>query len=396
MPKDVRAITYRLYPKKSQEITMNHFLDCCRKVYNRLVEICKSYKEHHLPIPSEFDLNRMVTKIRKRNVWTQDIHSGCLYSVSKRVHNAFVRWMMGYKEGTGFPRFKSWKRFDSFTYKSGDSFSFVGKNGEKNQRERIRLGKIGLIKYRNPFVIKGKCKTATIYRRKIGNHFEWFASIAYENEDYRKDSLFIDPPINRIDIGLDLGLDNLAVLSNGIVIPNDHTYKKKEKTFSKIHNKISNCEKNTIGYQKQLTKLSHLYKKLRNYRNDMYHKITRNLSEKYSNIYMEDLSIQEMTEESFKGMKKSYRDASWGIFTKMICYKAAEAGNKVVFVNPAYTSQLCSSCGTMVPKDLSVREHVCPNCGLTITRDENAAINILNRGLGLQTVTGQCLKSHEG
>ena len=255
---------------------------------------------------------------------------------------------------------------------------------------------IGLLKYSNPFIIKGTCKTATVYRRRIGNHFEWFVTIAYENEDYRKDSVYIDPPFKRTDVGLDLGLDNLAVLSDGCVIPNDHTYKKKENDFSKFHKKISIQDKDTPEYQKLLTKLSHKYKKLRNHRNDLYHKITRSLSEKYSNIYMENLSIKEMAEYSFKGMKKSYRDASWGIFTRMICYKAAEAGNDVIFVNPAFTSQLCSSCGIIVPKDLSIREHICPNCGLRISRDENAAINILNRGLRLQTEAGKSLKCHDG
>ena len=110
---------------------------------------------------------------------------------------------------------------------------------------------------------------------------------------------------------------------------------------------------------------------------------------------MEELPVKEMMEESPKCMKKSYRDAGWGIFTRMICYKAAEAGNAVIFVNPAYTSQLCSSCGAMVPKDLSTREHNCPNCGLMISRDLNAAINILNRGLRLQTETGTSLKCNE-
>ena len=111
---------------------------------------------------------------------------------------------------------------------------------------------------------------------------------------------------------------------------------------------------------------------------------------------MEELPIKEMLEESPKCMKKSYRDAGWGIFINMLHYKAGEAGNDVIFVNPAYTSQLCSSCGTMVPKDLSTREHVCPKCGLVISRDLNAAINIINRGLRLQTKAGNSLKSHEG
>ena len=95
-------------------------------------------------------------------------------------------------------------------------------------------------------------------------------------------------------------------------------------------------------------------------------------------------------------MRKSYRDAGWGIFTRMTVYKVEETGHTVVFVDPAYTSQICSSCGTLVPKDLSVRVHECPHCGLIMSRDRNAAINILNRGLGLQTKAGNSLKCHDG
>ena len=391
-----RSITYRLYPNKGQEMKMNHFLDCTRKAYNRLVEICKTRIEHNLGFPSDFELIKMATKIRQRNEEMQDVHSQCFQSVAKRVHSAFVRWAKGWKNGTGFPRFKSWKRFDSFKYSYSGCFSFVGKDVKKGKRERIRLGMIGLLKYSNPYVIKGECKTATVFRRKIGNHFEWYVAISFVYEDYGKDTTYVDPLFKRKDVGIDLGLDNLVSMSDGKVIPNDHTYRKKEKELSKIQRRLSGYEENTLDYQKQQSKLTHIFKRLRNHRNDLYHKITRSLSERYANIYMEDLPVKEMVEDSFRGMRKSYRDASWSIITKMICYKAAEAGSNVVFVSPAYTSQLCSSCGTMVPKDLSVREHNCPNCGLKIPRDENAAINILNRGLRLQTEAGKSLKCHDG
>ncbi len=393
---DHHSVIYRLYPKKEQEMMLNHFLDGTRNLYNRLVEICISYKEHNKPLPSEFDLIRMAIKIRQRNSRVHDIHSNCFQSTAKRVYRAFAAWRTRYKEGVGFPRFKSWKMFDSFTYDTGGCFSFVGRNGEKDKRERLRLGKIGLLKYSNPFEIKGNCKTATVFRRRIGNHFEWFVSISYENEGFMRDTVFVDPLFKRKDAGIDLGLDNLVTISDGVTYSNDHTYKRKEDDFAKIQRRLSNYEEDTPEYQKTLTKLVHKYKKLRNYRNDLFHKISKSISEHYNNIYMEDLSVKEMTEASFKGMKKSFRDAGWNIFTKMIVYKVEETGNNVIFVNPAYTSQLCSSCGTMVPKDLSVRTHVCTKCGLIMSRDQNAAINILNRGLGLQTETGNSLKCHEG
>ena len=396
MGKELRSVTYRLYPSKEQEKKMIHFLDCTRKVYNRLIEICKLHVEHRLFIPSEFELNRMATKIKQRNEWMQDVHCQCFASVAKRVHNAFIAWTKRNKKGVGFPRFKSWKMFDSFTYSWKTAFNYVGKNNENNKRERIRLGKIGLLKYSNTYIIKGERKIATVFRKRIGNHFEWNISIAFENDGYFKDVFYIEPTIKKIDIGIDLGLENLAILSDGNIIPNDHTYKKKEKELINQDRKLSMFEKNTPDYDKQLTKLSHKYKKLRNHRKDMFHKISRSISEKYKNIFMEELPVKEMLEESPKCMKKSYRDAAWGLFTNMLRYKAAEAGNNVFFVNPANTSQLCSSCGTMVPKDLSVRKHICPQCGLKISRDLNAAINIINRGLRLQTEAGNSLKCHEG
>ena len=397
MSKTVRSVTYRLYPKKDQEVKMIHFLDCTRMVYNRLVEICKSHIEHDLHFPSDFELIKMTTKIRQRKEWMQDVHSNCFQNIGKRVHGAFVRWAKGCKKGTGFPRFKSYRRFDSFKYSNNSCFSFVGKNGEKGSRERIRLGMIGLLKYRNPFVIKGECKTATVYRRRFGNHYEWYVAITFEYEDYARDTSFIDPLFKRKNVGVDLGLENLAIMSDGNVIPNDRTYRKKEKDLSKAQRKVSECDVDSPLFQKQLCKMVHKYKKVRNHRSDWYHKITRELAVHYKNFFMEDLPVKEMIEDSFKGMKKSYCDASWGIFTRMVSYKAAEAGNSVIFVNPAYTSQLCSSCGIMVPKDLSARRHICPNCGLNISRDENAAINILNRGLGLQTEAGDnSLKCYDG
>ena len=109
MGKEIRAITYRLYPNKGQEMKFNLFLDVTRNVYNRLVEICRLYVEKQLPFPTEFDLRNMTTKIRNRNEWMKGAHSTCCHAAAARVHNAFEAWMKRHKEGVGFPRFKSWK-----------------------------------------------------------------------------------------------------------------------------------------------------------------------------------------------------------------------------------------------------------------------------------------------
>ena len=392
----VRTTIYRLYPKKFQEKTLLHFLDGTRIVYNRLVEICKSHIDHHLTLPSKFDLIKMTTIIRQRNPFLSDIHSECLRTAADRVSKAFESWRKRRKEGVGFPRFKSWKMFDSFTYAHPTSFDFRGKDGKKNSKDRLRLSKVGLVKYANPFKIETKCKTATVFRRHIGEHFEWYAAVTYETLDLPKGTVIVDPLVHKQDVGLDLGLENLVTVSDGRVIPNDRTYKNREKQLANAQKRMSQYEEGTPEYTKYKTKLAHKYKKLRNHRSDLFHKISRDLSMNYNHIVMEDLSVIQMTENSPKVMKKSYRDAAWNIFTNMISYKVAETGGKIMFVNPAYTSQLCSSCGTLVPKDLSVRVHECPLCGLKISRDLNAAINILNRGLELQTETGNSLKRREG
>ena len=396
MTVSMRSATYRLYPRREQERKMIRFLNGTRRVYNHLVHVCRNCISLGVSIPTEFDLMGMATRMRQEEPDLQDIHSHCFASVAKRVHNAFVAWMKRHKDGVGFPRFKSYKMYDSFTYTWKTDYGFVGKNGEKDRRERIRVGMIGLVKFSNPYIIEGECKTATVYRKRIGNHYEWFVTIAYAVEDLMKDTEFMDPTMAKRDVGLDLGLENLVTMSDGTVIPNDRTYRKKERELANAQRMLSECEEGTPDYYKRLGKLSHKYKKTRNHRKDMFHKISRELSVRYGNIAMEDLSVKEMAEESPKGMRKSYRDAGWNTFTRMTVYKVEETGHTVVFVDPAYTSQICSSCGTLVPKDLSVRVHECPHCGLTMSRDRNAAINILNRGLGLQTKAGNSLKCHDG
>ncbi|MBQ3737229.1 MAG: transposase, partial [Candidatus Methanomethylophilaceae archaeon] len=232
MTVSMRSATYRLYPRREQERKMIRFLNGTRRVYNHLVHVCRNCISLGVSIPTEFELMGMATRMRQEEPDLQDIHSHCFASVAKRVHNAFMGWMKRHKDGVGFPRFRSYNMFDSFTYTQNTDYAFVGKNGEKDRRERVRLGMIGLVKFSNPFVIDGECKTATVYRKRIGNHYEWFVTIAYAVEDLMKDTEFMDPLMAKRDVGLDLGLENLVTMSDGTVIPNDRTYRKKERELA--------------------------------------------------------------------------------------------------------------------------------------------------------------------
>ncbi len=165
-------------------------------------------------------------------------------------------------------------------------------------------------------------------------------------------------------------------MSDGTVIKNPRHLKKYEENLAKRQRELSRKEKGSIKRKKQKRKVAVLHEKIRNSRRDFLHKLSLHLVNSYSFVALEDLSIKKMTMERFG---KSINDAGWNEFANMLCYKAEEAGCKVVFVDPDGTTKECSSCGEVVNKRLGERRHNCPSCGLSIDRDLNASINILNR-----------------
>lgn len=388
MGKGLRTAQYRLYPTPEQERKMLMALEATRQAYNFLLNLCIIFHGFGLMQPSRFNLQSIAARYRNDFDWMQDVHSSCFAAVSDRLYRAYDSFFKRVEKGEkpGYPRFKGRFQFDSFSYVHKGAFSFDWENpnlSRNNGMPRVRLGKIGQVKYGNNYRIKGLMKTATIYRRSVGTHYEWYMNITYECELPESETMCKRP------IGIDLGLGNLAALSDGTTYPNPHMLKNYESRLCKLNCKLARSEKGTHANRVCKSHLAHLYKKIRNQHRDYIHVTTNQIISEYGDIMMEDLPVQEMISESFsKTRKKSYRDVAWAYFTRQICYKAAEAGNKVIFVNPAYTSQMCSCCGELVEKDETVRIHRCPRCGLVLDRDVNAACNILSRGLALQAVAG--------
>jgi putative transposase len=144
---------------------------------------------------------------------------------------------------------------------------------------------------------------------------------------------------------------------------------------------VARRKKGSNRRHKAVRRVSALYEKITSQRADYWHKITRNLAEQYSFIALENLNLNFMNRN--KNLSLSSYDAGLGIFTQLLAYKVEETGSRLVLVNPANTSQACSACGELVEKDLSVRVHKCPHCGLIINRDINAARNILSKAVNL-------------
>ena len=262
----------------------------------------------------------------------------------------------------GFPRFKSINRVKSLHYLQ---FGFSLNTGKK----KLKVSPFGEINIKLHRSVEGTIKTLTLKRESSG---KWYAIFTVEAET--------NPIQNNSgsQVGLDLGLINFAVLSDGTTVKNPRHLRKYEDILKKKQQDLSFKKKGGKNRIKAKRKLAILHERVRNTRKDFLHKLSRQLVHSHSLIALEDLASQEMAEKRFG---KSINDVGWSIFTNILSYKAEEAGCEVLFVNPKNTSKDCSRCGVEVSKELHERQHNCPSCGLSIDRDLNAAINILNRCL---------------
>ena len=212
--------------------------------------------------------------------------------------------------------------------------------------------------------IEGRVKTLTVQRDAVGN---WYACLACEVEP--------EPmPFNELAVGVDVGLESFATLSNGLKIENPRFFRHAEKELAKVQRLLSRAEKGTLERAKRRKAVQHAHQRIANRRKDFAHKLSRELVNNFGMIVFEDLHINNMLQNHC--LAKSIVDASWNQLIRYTTYKAENAGRRVVSVDPRNTSKQCSCCGTMVEKVLSVRVHQCPVCGLIMDRDENASHNI--------------------
>ncbi|MDD2638254.1 MAG: transposase, partial [Methanothrix sp.] len=284
--------------------------------------------------------------------------------VQERADLAFKAFFRRVKSGEkpGYPRVKGKGWYDSFAFPQ---------SGFKLVSGKLRLSKIGDVKIKLHRPIEGKIKRLTIRRTSTG---KWFACFSVEVDDP------IKPPWKDGSMaGIDVGLESFATLSNGEKIDNPRFFRSEEKALAKAHRRLSKCEKGTPERRKALKVVQRIHERIANRRYDFAHQISNQLVSKYGLIAFEDLSIKNMLKNH--NLAKSISDAAWRMLVTTTSYKAESAGSIVVLVDPRNTSQLCSRCGLKVPKSLSERVHECPQCGLVMSRDENAAINILRLGL---------------
>lgn len=368
-----KSFQFCLRPTKKQKKLLDAQLGECRWLYNQLLEQRKlSHEELEISL-SKYQQMMLLPLLKKERSSLNGVHSQVLQNVVDRLDKAFDAFFRRCKSGKapGFPRFRGEHRYNSFCYPQS-GFSFL--NGE------LKLSKIDSIRVKRHRSLEGEIKTCTLRKDSSGN---WSVSFSCEVE--AKAQITIEG-----SVGIDVGLENFATLSDGKIIENPRFFKKSEKILARAQRKLSKLEKGTPARKKQGKIVAKTHEKIRNQRKDFCHKISKGIIDQYQYICVEDLNIKEMMEKSFYA--KNIADASWNQFCRFLSYKAEEAGRKLGFVNPAYTTQDCYQCGNRQEKKISERRHSCSCCGYEVSRDFNAAQNILALGLDGLGVTLRSLR----
>ncbi len=354
---------YRLYPSKSQKKRLESILETCRRFYNDLLAERRDAWANEGRSVSKTEQFRRVKELKSSNPFARDVHSHVLQVVVTDLDKAFQAFFRRVKRGEspGYPRFKSKNRFSSFGLKEyGNGFKIDGR--------RLRLYGVGRVAVRWHRPLPSTPKTVRIIRKADG----WYAMFTCEVEPQTL------PPTGK-EIGVDVGVASLVTTSDGEKIANPKWYRAGQKKLRRLQRSLSRKQPGGKNREKARQAVARYHLHVSRQRQDTLDKIIYKLIQEYDFIAVEDLNIQGMVKN--RRLSKSIMDAGWGHFKERLFSKAAEAGRIVVAVNPANTSQTCSSCGQLFPEKigLSVRTVRC-SCGLELDRDVNAAINILRLG----------------
>jgi len=365
-----RTYKYRLYPNKSQSNLLNKMLAEHRYLYNKALALrIVAYKNLGINI-SCFEECKLLKGLRKKKMPLLPAHSA--QNTIRRLdrsYKSFFRRVKSGQEEPGFPRFKSYRRFKSFVfvYNLGSKIVNTGKN------HKLRIMNIdGLINIRwSRDLPEGAEPKCLIIKKSLSD--KWYVCVQFKFEK--------DIPRREIkSVGIDVGLSHMVATSDGEFFDSPKYYQKAQKELRRKQRRVAKRKRGSNRRRRAVKILAKQHEHIANQRLDFAHKVTKQLVDSYSHIALEDLPLKFMTKN--RHLAKTTHDVAIGKFRELLCYKAEEAGSTVVFVDPKNTSQICSNCGTIVKKGLSVRVHKCPYCGYVQDRDVNAAINIENAAFG--------------
>lgn len=353
-----KTFVFKLKPTAGQERALQHYLDVTREVYNAALEQRRiAYRLGHR-------VGRFAQAAEMKDLRAVGILDGIHAHAANGAITRLERTYSAFYRGQGFPRYKGERHWRSVCFQEwGRGCRFKG--------DRLFVTNVGLVRVRQHRDLDGKPKTCTLVRKSDG----WYAHILCETG--------VEPMLRGGDrtTGIDLGLEAFATLSNGERIANPRPARV---AYDKLRAEQRALRRKKFGSarrakQRERVALAHL--KVQRARRDFHHKLARDLVSRFDRIAVEDLAVAAMRSKggAFKrGLNRSMADAAWGEFLVILAQKCREEGVELVAVDPRYTSQTCSGCGAVEKKHLSERWHDC-ECGVSLHRDHNAALNIEHR-----------------
>lgn len=367
----LKSYKYRLYPNKQQIEQIQKTFGCCRFVYNQTLAYRKVLYENKKESMNKIACNNYVNQILKKEYeWLKEVDK---FALTNSVYNMDSAYQKFFKEHSGYPKFKS-KRDNKKSYTT----NITGNNIEVSfERSRIKLPKLKWIKAKVHREFVGKIKSATISQNPSG---KYFVSILVETEHTSIE-------YTGCMVGIDLGIKDLLITSDGEKFDNIRTTKKYKDKLAKEQRRLSHKVKGSKNWNKQRIKVARIYEKIHNTRIDNLHKISHKLVNENQVIVSENLAVSNMVKNH--NLAKAISDCGWYELTRQISYKSDWNNRQYIKINRFYaSSQTCNCCGYVNSntKDLSVREWICPKCGAIHDRDINAAKNILNEGLRILQV----------
>lgn len=353
------AYKYRLYPNKEQQEYFAKCFGCVRFIYNRMLsDKIEYYKE------TKQKLNNTPAQYKKEFEWLKEVDSLALANAQMNLQTAYNNFFK--RPEVGFPKFKS---------KKNHNYSYTTNNQGGNiyvSDKYIKLPKIGLVRVKKHRDFNGLIKSVTISQIPSG---KYFVSVLVETEHIPMES-------TGCMVGIDLGIKDLLITSNGEKFDNIRTTKKYEDKLAKEQRKLSHKVKGSKNWNKQRIKVARIHEKIHNTRTDNLHKISHKLVSENQVIVSENLSVNNMAKNH--NLAKAISDCGWYEITRQISYKSDWNNRQYIKIGRfTKSSQPCNVCDYIntKTKDLSVRKWTCPQCGTIHDRDVNAAINILNEGL---------------